>query len=63
MIEKVAPGTSGFREINAVTLDLDVKAGDAASTIPGVALKRRAGTSFVVFSDGKVGSVANAMLP
>jgi alginate O-acetyltransferase complex protein AlgF len=62
VIEKVAPGTSGFREINAVTLDLEVRSGEAVSAVPGVVLKRRAGTSFVVFADGKVASTDNAML-
>jgi alginate O-acetyltransferase complex protein AlgF len=63
VIENVAAGASGFREINAVTLDLDVKAGAAAVSLKDVALKRRAGLSVIMFSNGSVVSAANAVLP
>jgi Alginate O-acetyl transferase AlgF len=63
VIENIAAASSGFREINAVTLDLDIKAGAVATSLKDIALKRREGTSIVLFSDGKVAAAANAVLP
>jgi hypothetical protein len=64
VIENVTPNGGGFREINAVTLDLDVKAGgERLGGVEGLKLQRRGGHSVVVFADGRVGHVANSVLP
>ncbi len=49
IVEKVLPGTGVSREINAVTLSLQVKAeGKEVSTFDKVQLKRRAGETIVL---------------
>jgi len=53
VIDNVGKGTSGFKVVNAVTVDFDVMAGDKAVTSLGATtLKRRSSTSVVVTGKG-----------
>lgn len=53
VIDNVGKGTSGFKVVNAVTVDFDVMAGDKAVTNLGsTTLKRRSSTSVVVTGKG-----------
>ena len=63
VIDTVAAGKTGFRDINAVTLDLEVRTSGAPTLMKDVALKRRAGLTIVVFDGGKVSQSENAVLP
>jgi len=52
VIEDVEPGRSGFRAVNAVTVDLEVRAGgEAVGKFEQTSLQRRTAISFVVFGD------------
>lgn len=59
IVADVAAGSSKFREVNALTVDMDVKAnGEKVDSFPGVELKRRTGTSFVlVGTKGKLQAI------
>ncbi len=49
IVASTAPGKGGAREVNPLTLSLVIKAGDKeVKSFPGVELKRRTGTTFVL---------------
>lgn len=53
IIADVKPGTSGSREVNALTIDVGVNAeGKEIKSFPGVELKRRTGVSFLLSGTG-----------
>jgi alginate O-acetyltransferase complex protein AlgF len=63
VIENIEAGKGGFRDINAVTLDLEVRGAAGNSLLKDVALKRRVGLTIVAFEGGKVIQTENAVLP
>lgn len=59
VVEGVAPGASAFRAVNAVTVDLEITAGEETlASFAQHALKRRSATSFVVFGGDSPRAVA-----
>lgn len=61
IVDGVASNAGNSREVNALKLTLQVKAGDVdVKDFPDVQLKRRAGSSFFLF--GKAGSYQAAMI-
>lgn len=53
IIADIKPGTSGSREVNALTIDVAVNAeGKEIKGFPGVELKRRTGVSFLLSGSG-----------
>jgi hypothetical protein len=63
VIENIETGKGGFRDINAVTLDLEVRGPAGNNLLAGVALQRRVGLTIVAFEGGKVVQATNAVLP
>ncbi len=63
VIENIATGAAGFRDINAVTLDLEVRGAGEPGALKGVVLQRRTGLTIAVFDGGKISQVENAVLP
>jgi hypothetical protein len=63
VIADIESGKSGFRDINAVTLDLEVRGPAGNNLIAGVALERRVGLTIVAFEGGKVVQIQNTVLP
>jgi hypothetical protein len=63
VIAPVAAGASASREINAVTLDLEISSGAPPHLLNDVALRRRGALSIIRFRDGSVAAEHNAALP
>jgi alginate O-acetyltransferase complex protein AlgF len=63
VIADIAAGKNGFRDINAVTLDLEVRSPAGNNLMKDVALQRRTGLTIVAFEGGKVIQTENAVLP